>query len=97
MKKKIETLIDKYYSRLEADINSTVIQVEKSEIDYHSFYAIAICYVNRFEGQIDSIYDLDYITYDEWHNYFDKGHTLFEDNLRIVRKMQYEPSDPEDN
>lgn len=96
MRNKGKELIEKYYRRMENDINSAMIRAEEGIIDYFIFDNIAETYRSRFAGSLDVILDLDFISMDTWSEYYDKSFKFYEEAGRRIRKLQFDPKDPED-
>lgn len=96
MRNKGKELIEKYYQSMENDINSTMIGAEEGFIDYSTFDSIADKYRNRFVGSLNVILDLDFIDIDTWSELYDKSFKFYDDACRRIRKLQFDPSDPED-
>lgn len=96
MRNKGKELIEKYYQRMENDINSAMIRAEEGIIDYFIFDNIAETYRSRFAGSLDVILDLDFISMDTWSEWYDKSFDFYEDACKRVRNMEFEPKDPED-
>lgn len=96
MRNKGKELIEKYYQRMENDINSAMIRAEEGTIDYFTFDSIAETYRSRFAGSLDVILDLDFINMDTWSELYDKSFKFYEEASRRIRKLQLDPKDPED-
>ena len=96
MRNKGKELIEKYYTQMENDINNTMQQAEEGRIDYLSFSYTVEAYRSRFVGNLDVLLDLDYISMDNWSDLYSKSFKFYDDACKIVRKMDFDPSDPED-
>lgn len=89
-------LIEKYYRQMENDINNTMQRAENGLIDYLGFDYTAEAYRSRFVGNLDVLFDLEYLSMDEWSNLYSKSFKFYDDACKRVRKMEFDPSDPED-
>lgn len=92
MKKQGKELIEKYWIRFEADVNSAMQQFEEDKIDYTIFVVIIGDYKYRFLGQIDALFDLNEITMIEWESYYDKASDFYSENRKIVYNASFNPS-----
>lgn len=92
MKKQGKELINKYWDRFEADVNSAMQQFEEDKIDYSIFVVIIDNYKSRFIGQIDVLFDLNEITMIEWESYYDKSSDFYFNNRKIVYNASFNPS-----
>ena len=69
---------------------------ETDFIDCVAFDSIAETYRSRFAGSLDVILDLDFISMDTWSEWYDKSFKFYEEAGRRIRKLQFDPKDPED-
>lgn len=95
--KNVNELMLKYYDTFINDVNCHIQQYEDQKIDSYMFDRLAELSLEKYRGQIDVLYDLGHISYEDWSHKFDVSTNFVHDWSRKIRKMEYEPSDPEDN
>ena len=94
MKKETEVLLMSYQNQFYNDIDSYKKRYGDQKIDYAIFNFLIESTYARYIGHLDTLYDVDRISYTDWKKYYDQANKYCDDCRRRIRKAELEPSDP---
>lgn len=93
--KNVNELMLQYYDTFISDVNCHVQQYEEMKIDSYMFNILADLSLEKYRGQISVLFDLGHISYEEWSHKFNVATDFVHDWSRKIRKMEYEPRNPQ--
>jgi len=93
---KIDKLLHDYNDRFMTNISICIQRYNDQLIDSFSFSHLAEHFLERYAGQLDSLNDLGFITYEEWSRLYALANDHVMNWESKLRKRDLDPKDPQE-